>query len=114
MEIESYQIWRWIKSIFPPKVSLLATIAGAYCFIEIEIVKISLLLLKLHLKTKAVTDIVHDKITTIDKRIDLYFSTRRHYWIDIYPNKTEKEKHEKVLILQDLTKKEKIANYQNK
>lgn len=69
---------------------------------------------KLHLKTKAVTDIVHDKITTIDKRIDLYFSTRRHYWIDIYPNKTEKEKHEKVLILQDLTKKEKIANYQNK
>ena len=84
------------------KVTLPANIAGINCFIDIELVKekIPLLLSKCSLKkAKAVIDIANDKITIFDKKIDLYFSTSGHYYIDIYPRNGETNNYEEVMIL---------------
>ena len=50
----------------------------------------------------------NDKITIFDKKIDLYFSTSGHYYIDIYPRNGEINNHEEVMILEkDLSENEK-------
>ena len=42
----------------------------------------------------------NDKITILDKKIDLYFSTSGHYCIDIYLKNGEKNNYEEVMILE--------------
>ena len=51
-------------------------------------------------KAKVVTDMENDKITILDKKIDLYFSTSGHYCIDIYLKNGEKNNYEEVMILE--------------
>ena len=53
-------------------------------------------------KATIVFHMAHDKITLFDKEIILYFSTSGHYYIHIYPTKTEKENCEEVLILEKI------------
>ena len=68
---------------------------------ETKILLIPLLLsTSLLKKATIVFHMVHDKITLFDKEIILYFSTSGHYYIHIYPTKTEKENCEEVLILE--------------
>ena len=62
-------------------------------------------------KATIVFHMAHDKITLFDKEIILYFSSSGHYYIHIYPTKTEKENCEEVLILektQQIKKKSQI------
>ena len=59
-------------------------------------------------KADAVIDIANDKITIFDKKIDLYFSTSGHYFIDIHPRNGETNNYEEVMILEkDLSDDEK-------
>ena len=68
---------------------------------ETKILLIPLLLsTSLLKKATIVFHMAHDKITLFDKEIILYFSTSGHYYIHIYPTKTEKENWEEVLILE--------------
>ena len=68
---------------------------------ETKILLIPLLLsTSLLKKATIVFHMAHDKITLFDKEIILYFSTSGHYYIHIYPTKTEKENCEEVLILE--------------
>ena len=68
---------------------------------ETKILLIPLLLSTSLLKKAAIVfHMAHDKITLFDKEIILYFSTSGHYYIHIYPTKTEKENCEEVLILE--------------